>query len=124
MTAHRPLLLAAVALAAPAALAQETDSLAHMEGCLKWQTVNEGYAASNQCDSRVAIKFMMLEDRRIIEGEAPPHGRFLAATTLRGSLIFTACPSGYEPSVRFAAENARQISVSLYNCLPRGGPNS
>ena len=105
------------------ARAQQEDQRAHMEGCLKWQSVNDGYAAFNQCDSPIVVKFMMLADQRVIEGDAPPHGRFVARTSLRGKLIFTACPSGYEPSLRFAAANAEAIAVSLYNCVA-GRPNS
>jgi hypothetical protein len=118
-----PLLAVLLFLQDPA-MAQEVTSRAHMEGCLKWQTTAEGYAAFNQCNDRIAVKFMMLQDRRVIEGEAAPHGRFVARTQLRGEMIFTACPVGYEPSLRFSADNADQISVSLYNCLPQGRPNS
>jgi hypothetical protein len=118
-----PLLAIFFVLSWPAQ-SQSTASRAHLEGCLIWQNASEGYVAFNQCDSHIAVKFMMLDDRRVIEGEAPPHGRFTAATPLRGSLIFTACPVGYVPSVRFAADNAEQIAVSLYNCLPPGRPNS
>jgi hypothetical protein len=112
-----------LAFAAPAG-AQEADAKAHMEGCLKWHKDDRGYSAFNQCDAPIAIKFMMLQDRRLIEGEAPPGGRFSTETSLGGMMIFTACPVGYQPSVRFAAENAKQIAVSLYNCLPLGRPNS
>ena len=31
--------------------------------------------------------------------------------------MFTACPVGYAPNVRFAAENKAAILDSLYNCL-------
>lgn len=95
-----------------------------MEGCLKWERTAEGYSAFNQCDSRIAIRFMMMEDHRLVEGEAPPGGRFSAATSLGGMMIFTACPAGYEPSLRFGPEHADRIAVSLYNCLPIGRPNS
>ncbi len=39
-------------------------------------------------------------------------------------MMFTVCPVGYWPSLRFAVENAEPISVSLYNCLPPGKPIS
>ncbi len=119
-----PLAAAGLLVLAAPAWAQEGDPRAHMEGCLKWHRDDQGYSAFNQCDAPIAVKFMMLQDRRVIEGEAPPGGRFSAATTLDGMMIFTACPVGYQPSVRFSAENAKQIAVSLYNCLPLGRPDS
>ena len=33
--------------------------------------------------------------------------------------MFTACPAGYAPSVRFSLENKTAIVESLYNCLGR-----
>ena len=37
--------------------------------------------------------------------------------------MFTACPVGYLPSLRFAIENKGPISDSLYNCQP-GRPDA
>ena len=37
--------------------------------------------------------------------------------------MFTACPVGFQPSVRFAVENKETIGVSLYNCVA-GRPTS
>ena len=42
----------------------------------------------------------------------------LAATDLSGGWMFTACPAGYAPNIRFAVENKTAILNSLYNCLP------
>ena len=40
-----------------------------------------------------------------------------AASDLSGGWMFTACPAGYVPNIRFAAENKTAILDSLYNCL-------
>jgi hypothetical protein len=37
--------------------------------------------------------------------------------------MFTACPVGFIPSVRFAIENKTPIRESLYNCQP-GRPDA
>jgi hypothetical protein len=120
----RPALDLSLLLASGLAAAQEPPVKAHMEGCLKWRNASEGYAAFNQCDSAVSIKFMLLQDQQVVEGEATPGGNFFGPPGKGGSMIFTACPRGYVPSLRFSVENAQPISVSLYNCRPIDRPDS
>ncbi len=114
-----------LALIAVPAAAQETASRAHMEGCLLWGRLQDGrYGAANQCRQPITLLFMSLNDQRVIEGEIPAQGQFaISDSPPDGETMFTACPRGYLPSVRFGIENAQPIIVSLYNCRA-GRPNS
>ena len=52
---------------------------------------------------------MAFGDQRVVERDVPPGGWFGAGAE-PGAWMFTACPVGYAPSVRFAAENRTAIS--------------
>ena len=57
--------------------------------------------------------------------ELAPGARFTsdAVWGKTSGFMFTACPIGFRPSVRFALENKEAIGVSLYNCVA-GEPTS
>ena len=103
-------------LAAADAAAQPIK--AHMEACTRWGYAGGAFGTYNSCDSAVTILFMALGDQRVVERDVPPGGWFGTDADLSGSWMFTACPVGYAPSVRFAAENKTAILESLYNCQP------
>lgn len=109
--------------AAGSALAQE-DSRAHMEGCLVW-TGQGAVGVRNECSRPIAFLFMTFDDEKVVTAELPPGGRFMTEAQWGdpGGFMFTACPVGYQPSVRFAIENKSAIGLSLYNCVG-GKPNS
>jgi hypothetical protein len=58
-------------------------------------------------------------------GRAAAGGRFVSEAEWGqpGGFMFTACPAGYKPNVRFSVENKEAIGLSLYNCVG-GKPNS
>ena len=118
------LLLCSMVLAAATPSAAQKSSQAHMEACTVWHYTDERIGTRNDCDRPVAIMFMAANDQNVVEADVPPGGWFdsgvIAATS--GGFIFTACPVGYRPSVRFALENKALIAESLYNCVP-GRPN-
>ena len=126
----RPWLLAAGALlGAPGAMAQvpPQESRAHMEACVRWTYAGGEYSTRNSCDRPVTIMFMVLDEGRTVEGDVAPGGRFTSGAIAgdgNGTMMFTVCPAGYVPSVRFVRENAEPILVSLYNCLPLGRPGA
>jgi len=116
-------LMAALLAVATAARAQEGRQ-AHMEGCLIWS--NSGaVAVRNECSRLIVLQFMTVEDQRIVTADLPPGGRFTsdAQWGQTSGFLFTACPAGYRPNVRFAAENKDAIGLSLYYCIG-GRPNS
>jgi hypothetical protein len=126
----RPWLLAIGALlGAPAAVAQlpQQESRAHMEACVRWAFAGRVYSTRNSCDRPVTIMFMVLDEGRIVEGDVAPGGQFSSGAIAGDggrTMMFTVCPTGYVPSVRFVRENAEPIMVSLYNCLPLGRPGA
>jgi len=129
MTRPWPMAAACALLAAPVAMAQlpHQESRAHMEACVRWSVADGQYATRNSCDTPVTIKFMMLDDGRVVEGDVAPGGEFASGPLgngIGGTMMFTVCPIGYVPSVRFAVENAEPIMVSLYNCLPTARPGA
>jgi hypothetical protein len=115
-------LLTCALLAVPAfAMAQQKESRAHMEACVRWAFVDGQYLTLNSCYTAVSILFMTLYDGRVVEKDVMPGSQFESGPVDRSKAIemmFTVCPIGYQPSVRFAPENVEPISVSLYNCLP------
>ncbi len=118
MTARRCLLACAlVLLMATDAAAQQVK--AHMEACTQWGRAGSGVGTRNSCDRPISILFMALADQHVVEREVAPGAWFDsgAASDLSDGWMFTACPVGYAPSVRFAAENKTAILDSLYNCL-------
>ena len=116
---------AALLLAAAAAPAGAQENVrAHMEGCLVW-TGQGTLAVRNDCSRPLTLMLMSFDDRQVVTAEIAPGARY--TTTLEwgqpGGFMFTACPVGYSPSVRFALENKDAIGVSLYNCVA-GRPTS
>ena len=119
MTARRYLLACALALlAASDAAAQQVK--AHMEACTEWRHASGALDTRNSCDRPISILFMALADQHVVERNVAPGAWFGsdAATDLSGGWMFTACPAGYAPNIRFAAENKSAILNSLYTCLP------
>ena len=118
----------AVVLALPVlAAAQQKESRAHMEACVRWALAGDRFVTRNSCDTPISIQFMTLYDGHITEKNVMPGGRFESDPLDPGraaEIMFSACPIGYRPNLRFAIENAEPISVSLYNCLPPGKPTS
>ena len=68
---------------------------------------------------------MTAEDQQVSSADLPPGGRFASPAVWgqTAGFMFTACPIGLRPSVRFALENREAIGASLYNCLV-GQPTS
>lgn len=91
---------------------------AHMEACTQWGYAGGEFGTRNSCDAPLTMRFMALGDQRVIESEVPPGAWFGSGADISHGWIFTACPLGYAPSVRFAMDNKDVIMVSLYNCLP------
>jgi hypothetical protein len=122
MTAR--LLVAALVVFAGAVAAQQP--MAHMEACTEWDYVDGEFGARNGCEKPIAILFMALGDQRIVQANVPPGARFKAGAhqpDLANGWLFTACPVGYVPNVKFSVANGRTILDSLYNCLPAGSPD-
>ena len=107
---------AVLALAAASAAAQPVR--AHMEACTRWGHAGAEFGTRNSCDSPVVILFMALADRHVVEREVAPGAWFGSGADLSAGWMFTACPVGYAPNLRFAVENKDAILDSLYNCLP------
>ncbi|HSI02075.1 MAG TPA: hypothetical protein VLA02_15850 [Reyranella sp.] len=116
-------LVPALLAAATAARAQESRH-AHMEGCLIWSG-SGAVAVRNECSRPIVLQFMTFDDQRIVTADLPPGGRFTSDAQWGQStgFLFTACPAGYQPNVRFAAENKDAIGLSLYYCIG-GRPSS
>jgi hypothetical protein len=110
-------------LMAATATAQEMTA-AHMEGCLVWNR-SGNVAVRNECSRPLTLQYMDMADQRLVATELAPGAGFTADSVWgrTGGFIFTACPVGLKPSVRFAAENQEAIAASLYNCVA-GRPTS
>jgi len=112
-----------VAIAAPAR-AQESVR-AHMEGCLVWNAEGN-VAVRNDCSRPLTLMLMNFADQQVVTTDIAPGERFTSAFAwgqTGGGFMFTACPVGFRPSLRFAVENKDAIGVSLYNCVA-GRPTS
>ena len=116
----RPLLLGSALVVAATATAAQEPSRAHMEGCIVWNASGR-IGAHNECSRPVTMLFMAFRDQRVVEAEVAAGGRFEVDTIWgkSGGFMFTACPAGTSPSVRFSLENKAAIVESLYNCLGR-----
>jgi hypothetical protein len=116
--------LPVVLLAIAGGAAAQDMSAAHMEGCLVWNR-SGNVSVRNECSRPIALKFMDVDDQRMVDAELAPGARFTSDAVWGQShgFIFTACPLGTRPSVRFALENKETIGVSLYNCVV-GRPSS
>ena len=120
---RRLALAAMLAIAAGPASAQQ--AVAHMEACTDWDFADGSFGTRNSCARPVAILFMTLAEQRIVQHDVPAGARFDAgasARDLQRGWLFTACPVGYLPNVRFSVANGQTILDSLYNCLPAGRP--
>ncbi len=118
--------LISVCFSSLTATASAQQSMAHMEACLEWGDFDGQFGALNICNKPTTILFMTLADGRITEQDVAPGGRFKSGAPQpvgTDAWMFTACPVGYMPSVRFSADNSGVILPSLYNCQ-RGRPSS
>jgi len=109
------------------AMAQPKESRAHMEACVRWALAGDRFVTRNSCDMPISIQFMTLYDGHITDKNLMPGGRFESDPVdadRAAEMMFSACPVGYRPNLRFAVENAEAIRVSLYNCVPPGKPTS
>ena len=118
------LLLALLLLVLAGSAAAQYPAKAHMEGCLVWANANGNLVVRNECGRSTTFTFMSFDDGHVVQSEIAPGvwfdtGRRAGA----GEFMFTACPVGYIPSLRFAVENKGPISDSLYNCQP-GRPDA
>ena len=107
---------AVLAIAAATAAAQPIK--AHMEACTRWDYSGAEFGTRNSCDDPVVILFMTIGDQQVIEREVAPGAWFGSPADLSAGWMFTACPVGYAPNLRFGLENKDAILDSLYNCLP------
>lgn len=120
----RRLLISLALLMFAASAAAQYPARAHMEGCLVWSVAKEHLVARNECSRAMTFMFMTLEDGHVLQTEVAP-GAWVdtGRTPGESGFMFTACPVGFVPSVRFALENKQTISDSLYNCQP-GRPDA
>jgi hypothetical protein len=104
--------------------AAQYPARAHMEGCLIWSVAKGNLVVRNECSRAMTLQFMSFDDQRVVQSEVAP-GAWLDTGRRSGDaeFMFTACPVGFVPSVRFAVENKKPISESLYNCQP-GRPDA
>jgi len=116
------LLLLLLAIA-PAAQSQERV-FAHMEGCLVWSR-DGNIAVRNECSRPLELMYMDFDVQQAMKTDLAPGARFTSNSVWGQTtgFMFTACPAGFRPSVRFALENKEAIGVSLYNCIA-GEPTS
>ena len=114
--------IAAAAMAGSAAQAQE-QVRAHMEGCLAWGGPGP-VVVRNDCPRPISLMIMGFADQQPATTELAPGALYTAPFEWNtAGFMFTACPVGFQPSVRFAVENKETIGVSLYNCVA-GRPSS
>ena len=121
---RRSLWLIAALLAGVATARAQESRQAHMEGCLIWSS-SGAVAVRNECSRTIVLQFMAHDDQQIVTSDLPPGGRFISDAQWGQTMgfLFTACPAGYRPNVRFAVENKEAIGLSLYYCIG-GRPNS
>jgi len=117
--------LLAMLLAAATPAAAQPATAAHMEGCLVWSRDGGAVAVRNECGRPLALMFMDFDEQRAVTADLAAGARFTTQSVLGRSsgFMFTACPIGLRPSVRFALENREAIGASLYNFLV-GQPTS
>ena len=122
---RRLLLVAALLLVASSTSAQQP--LAHMEACTQWDYSDGEFGTRNSCGKPIAILFMPLGEPRIRQRDLAPGARFNSGATasdMARGWLFTACPVGYVPNVKFSVVNRQTILDSLYNCVPAGSPGA
>jgi len=104
--------------------AAQYPARAHMEGCLIWSVASGNLAVRNECSRALMLLFMSFDDRHVVQSEVAPGAWFNTGLPPgQGGFMFTACPVGFVPSMRFAIENKTPIGDSLYNCQP-GRPDA
>jgi len=113
--------MTALAIYPTTALAQTT--VAHVEGCTKWDYRDGRFGTVNDCREPATIQFMLMKDERMIERVVGP-GEFFDTGLGREQMkesgwLFTACPVGYQPSVPISLKNKDLILPSLYNCAKK-----
>jgi hypothetical protein len=112
-------LLSLVLLLLAGSAAAQYPARAHMEGCLVWSAAKGNLVVRNECSRPMTMMFMSLDDQRVVQGEVAPGAWFDTGRAAgKAEFMFTACPVGFIPSVRFAIENQTPIRESLYNCQP------
>jgi hypothetical protein len=117
-------LCALALLLLPLAATAQQHPKAHMEACTEWRLSGNRISTRNDCYRPVTIMFMDYGNRHVVEADVAPGGWFDSGATDGPAVgyMFTVCPLGYVPSVRFSLENRAAIEDSLYNCLPRDKP--
>jgi hypothetical protein len=104
--------------------AAQYPAQAHMEGCLVWSVAKGNLVVRNECSRPMTFMFMSFDDGHVLQSEVAPGAWFDTGRRRgEGEFMFTACPVGYVPSVRFAIENEKPIRESVYNCQP-GRPDA
>jgi hypothetical protein len=118
------LLLSLLLLVLAGSAAAQYPAKAHMEGCLVWAAASGNLVVRNECGRPTTFMFMSFDDGHVVQSEIAP-GAWFDTGKRAGAVefMFTACPVGYVPSLRFAVENKGPISDSLYNCQP-GRPDA
>ena len=120
----RRLLLALLLLGLAGSALAQYPAKAHMEGCLVWSAAQGTLAVRNECSRPMTFMFMTFDDGKVQQSEVAPGAWYdTGVRSGEAGFMFTACPVGYAPSLRFAIENKGPISDSLYNCQP-GRPNA
>jgi len=107
----------------PLTVSAQLRPKAHMEACTVWNQGGAHIGTRNDCNRPVSILFMDYRDQHVVEADVAPGAWFdTGASAPSTGFMFTVCPLGYVPSVRFSLENRVAIEDSLYNCLPRDKP--
>ena len=118
------LLLSLLLLVLAGSAAAQYPAKAHMEGCLVWASAKGNLVVQNECSRPTTFMFMSFDDGHVVQSEIAPGAWFDTGRRAgEAEFMFTACPVGYVPSLRFAIENKAPISDSLYNCQP-GRPDA
>jgi hypothetical protein len=103
------------------------ELLPHMESCLDWSHTDGQWGALNNCKGPTTIQFMVLADGPLITQDVPPGSRFNSGAPEPigvNAWMYTACPVGYTPNIRFVPANADIIIPSHYHCVRQGRPDA
>jgi len=114
----------ASALLAPLHAATEPgsgDTRVHLEACTKWTEQDGSFGFTNGCGEPVALLFIQLNGERWFDRVVNPDERFDIGVPEKiikdTTWLFTACPAGYVPNLRFTVENQIQIAKGQYECV-------
>jgi hypothetical protein len=115
---------AAIAATMAVGIAEAQEQVrAHMEGCLAWGGPGP-VVVRNDCPRPISLTIMSFGNQQPATIELAPGALYTASFEWNTTgFMFTACPGGFQPSVRFAVENKETIGASLYNCVA-GRPTS